>query len=381
MRQASRTVVILSALFTVAGCTSLFNIQDGVLGGSDAGLDATALADGQGAETGPATEGGADSSGADATVSDATGAEGAVPEGGGADAPPDGASDGGVADAVVPADGGPILGGTCSAPGATACNGHDSQVVLICQNGTWGTFGNPCPATQRCDSAVGSCADVAAGCSGLQPGQTFCLGGNVVQCGPDLVTTSVVTQCGPHQSCTGGGGSVQCTCNADPQCSVAGPTCAGDAGIDTCAVDTQSCMYTADAGACTNGPCYGSAGSAQCCQQTCSVAGDSCNAPHTAILTCKADSNGCLQLQAPYDCATNNAGAVCVVGSYVHCGCNTAADCAGSSYGTACVANFCGCNTSAQCTNGACCDPAHTTCYPNGEMIGGLGTCTNGVWK
>jgi hypothetical protein len=312
------------------------------------------------------------------------------------DAPVDAATDAtasetGTQDAAVDA--------ACSPAGATVCMGNDSQVVLVCQGGQWTVRSPPCPSSQRCDSTVGDCRNVAPGCAGLQPGDTFCGAGEIEKCGVDLVTTTVVKTCGSNQTCTGSPGSVACTCNADAQCTVAGGTCTGSASMVTCAVDSDGCLFTSGTPTCTNGACYGPAGSAQCCTNACTTAGTTCqgNTP----VTCAAGPDGCLvqtqgtpcggstpacvggvctsvsctnqagQCPAGYccnsgtcvanapatcgagggqctNCATDSRGEACVNGV---CGCTSSADCsADQGVGSLCSGNRCGCTTNADCT-------------------------------
>jgi hypothetical protein len=274
------------------------------------------------------------------------------------------------------------LGDACSSPGATACNGNDSQVVLICQGGSW-ALSTTCPSTQRCDSTVGACADVAAGCQGLHPGDDFCSGGSVVQCGVDLTSTTTVTTCGTHQTCTPSGVTASCVCNPAPACTVAGSTCGPDASLATCQVDGQGCMYLVSDQAC-GGACSGDAGHASCCTNDpgCSGASYTCNGAGNGIVSCALGSDGCYH-QSTSSCIAGFTCQYAQDGAY--CGCPNSAACAGEQSGTRCVAGqygdmVCGCQTSADCLGGACCytQQASWLCYTG--TIGGK-TCVNGVWQ
>lgn len=368
---------------TLSACTALFGIDEGTLTGPDASTEAgspaadASHADGPGSPGNDAPPGG-----------DASGDQTVPPEAGG-DASPDVTADtagsadtGTTADTSTTQDTGPppqgdagvgkvgTLGDACSTPGATACNGNDSQVVLICQGGAWAQSGATCPSSQRCDSTVGACANVAAPCVGLQPGDEVCSGGNAVQCGVDLTSTTTVDACGAHQTCTTSGSTATCNCNIDPQCPVAGTNCTSGMAFVTCQTDAQGCIWASGSTACTNGACSGSAGSASCCTNdaACTTAGSTCTGGSTSF-TCTLGANGCLT-GAAYSCQGSSAGNACVPdGSGVNCGCAVDGDCAGCQSGFVCLSGSCGCNSTADCMAGDCCNLSQSTvlCYPIGE--------------
>jgi hypothetical protein len=370
LRNQHRAFTLACALFAVASvrCGQGFSVSSDTGDGAavDGMDDAPTIIVGVTPDAGVAHDGG------DATVALDSGDATIPPDGSEASAEdsgsvtPDSAppSDASGQDAATGKIG--VLGSACTSAGATACNGNDSQVVLICQGGQWTAYGAPCPSSQRCDSTVGACGDVAAGCVGLAPGATFCgTDGSgtpaIEQCGLDLVTTTVASTCGPRQSCTASTGSVACTCNVDPQCSDAGTLCLGSDSLLTCGLDSNLCPYASGTQTCLDGGCYGSAGSAKCCTDECGAAGSVCEG--NTLITCALGPNGCL-VQTLGTCSCGgDAGACgpgyccsgdsCVAWSQTTCGGvtdGTCEDCTFDLYGNMCFgSNGCGCSTADDC--------------------------------
>src|ERR1019366_3368596 len=115
---------------------------------------------------------------------------------------------------------------------------------------------------------------------------------------------SAAQACGAHQACTGGGsaGAATCVCNVDPTCKASGATCAGGATLDGCSQDAQGCFYAATTSPCTNGACFGGAGSAQCCTNACTNASTRCGG--LGVQTCSVQGNGCTAWNAGTACAS-----------------------------------------------------------------------------
>lgn len=352
----------LLALLALPGC-------DGILG-----LQATSA----GGDAGDATDATTDGTTADVSAIDVTSAD--ASDGSDEDAAPDT----GIADAGAEGEAGSgklgLLGSACAPSGATACDGNDSQVVLICQGGVWTAYGSPCSASQRCDSTVGACADVVAGCTGLSPGDTFCASGKVEKCGVDLVSTTVVQTCGAHQSCVTGDAGPACQCNSPAPCTIAGSTCGASESYITCQVDADECLYESGSGTCSNGACYGAAGSAQCCTNGCTSGVQSCGANDT-IQTCQVQSTGCLG-ESSTSCSGAPRGPVCISGSPYRCGCVNSLDCStlGAPDGNVCSSGYCTCSSGSDCRNGGCCNTndSPAACVANGTNVPSLGTCSNG---
>ena len=102
------------------------------------------------------------------------------------------------------------LGAACSTVGELGCAGHASQQLLICSPTGWQANGM-CAANERCDTrpgaTLGTCLRTLSLCAGSQPGDIVCsqLATNSrVQCGPDLVSVTLVEAC-VNQACTASG--------------------------------------------------------------------------------------------------------------------------------------------------------------------------------
>jgi formylglycine-generating enzyme len=112
------------------------------------------------------------------------------------------------------------LGQPCSPPGELACNGHAQKLKLLCDSDeTWHTNGT-CNGAERCVSTPGpdqgTCAALAPLCAGSQPGDRVCDGLDRVQCGPDLVSTTLVEAC-----------QFVCAPSACAECMAGQPGCSG----------------------------------------------------------------------------------------------------------------------------------------------------------
>lgn len=123
------------------------------------------------------------------------------------------------------------------------------------------------------------------------------------QCGNGGVQTCVSGQwgavkgCGTRQKCAQSGGTAKCTCAPDAVCATIGTTCAGTSTVDVCMQDADGCFYAASSTMCgARQTCTGSAGVAKCTCQTnpaCTAAGPSCSDSKTLTM-CTADGDGCL---------------------------------------------------------------------------------------
>jgi sulfatase modifying factor 1 len=154
-------------------------------------------------------------------------------------------------------DGGAGLAGcACSAATPTGCNGSAQSERLLCNNGIW-TTGPACAAGSNCDTRAGNtqgtCAAIDTSCAAASPGQQICVGSNVVQCGPDLVSETPVMAC-VNQACVNGA--------CEGVCTPGGTQCSGNA-VQTCGADgtwgtTSSCSESCGNGRCTTFPsCQG----------------------------------------------------------------------------------------------------------------------------
>lgn len=142
---------------------------------------------GSGASSGDAGSGGTDSSGGTSADPSGSGAGGDT-------------SSGGSPNLVVEE------GGACDMPDAYACLGTAKPGRLQCADGVW-TVTDDCPADHHCDTSSGDCLPIVAGCTVAD--QRFC-GANqeLIECGVDWVTTSVVGTC--ENRCVEIGSSASC---------------------------------------------------------------------------------------------------------------------------------------------------------------------------
>jgi formylglycine-generating enzyme required for sulfatase activity len=199
------------------------------------------------------------------------------------------------ADATSSCDGGAqsigVLSEPCCTAAELACAGHAHKLVLICdpKSRTWAAL-QSCGGKQLCDatagSSQGSCQEPIEICVGRKPGDKVCDGIKLVECGPDLVTSTetictsacddgeCVGQCVPGtrqcngatpELCDEGGawqGEPPCAylCTEQGQCSgVCTPgskQCIGqipqDCGADARWKDGLACAQVCSAGACVS---------------------------------------------------------------------------------------------------------------------------------
>jgi hypothetical protein len=317
--------VALAAVFALAlaGCNC-----GNVAAQSDAGSGGAGGGGASSGTGGASTGGGSVSAGGGSAGGDVGGGAAGGSVGGGGAA--GGEAGGGVAGGMTGggstggggAVGGGAGGGTAAGGGAAGGMSGGGSAGGTAAGGGGGTMctsdpGCMTPQAHACDPAgsnqLGTCVDVGGGClkvsslaacpSTLQvcpAGQTacMCMGGCVVgtdkQClsattlatcaldapGGCGVYPTMGTTCGTHQSCTGLAPSASCTCNKDPVCTVgAGTYCnSGKDGVITCAADSNGCVASGPAAMC--GPpksCSGSAGAQGCaCPAVGTTSGSGC---------------------------------------------------------------------------------------------------------
>jgi hypothetical protein len=127
----------------------------------------------------------------------------------------------------------------------------------VCDASVWKALPS-CAGQTLCDTrpgpTQGSCQEPVPVCIGKNPGDTFCDGGDAVECGPDLVT-STSTTC-PYV-CVDGGCVGECLPGAT-DCAQSTPrTCEATGAW----LEGAVCAYVCDAGAC-GGSCV--PGARQC---------------------------------------------------------------------------------------------------------------------
>ena len=123
----------------------------------------------------------------------------------------------------------------CSSKGERACEGHGVRETSVCKGGAW-TPDTPCKTNERCDSTTGTCAPIAAVCSGQEPGSVFCDGDRRLVC-DDLVAARELL-CGENQLCSRKDGRVSCTCAPGAEPSASGDTCEF---VSDCGADGSGC--------------------------------------------------------------------------------------------------------------------------------------------
>src|SRR5450432_3223792 len=269
MRKRSLEVGAAVALLLLGGaCASLEGISDitGVDAGRDLGEGGSGGSDAAGSSSGGSSSGAASS--------------GAASSGGG---------DGSAADGA----------GAC-AESTTQCDPNGGG-VQTCTSMAWST---PVPCQQ------GICVN-GAGSGSCSPGSTQCSGTSLQKCDSTTGMWGTPAACATHRSCTGGGdaGIAKCTCDTDvcDTATASAAVCEDTATLATCAQDGQGCWYGSSPTSCTNGACFGSPGSAQCCTNACTLSAKQCTGNPPKLETCviPAGSNGCTIWGTPASCGTN----------------------------------------------------------------------------
>jgi hypothetical protein len=214
---------------------------------------------------------------------------------------------------------------TCSMLGKAGPVCESGTTLSTCAQdaqGCWYASATSTCANGACSGAPGSASCCTNGCSN---GTKQCGGGGIETCQAQTngcTAWSGATACGTRQTCTGGVGSAACTCNADV-CSGAGTVCANSSTVAACAQDGQGCWYTSSTSPCTNGACYGSAGSASCCTDGCTGGATRCGG--AGVQTCVVQGNGCTGWNAGTGCGQHQ---MCTgVAPSAACTCNTDPNC------------------------------------------------------
>ncbi len=167
-------------------------------------------------------------------------------------------------------------GSPCASPGAGACAGHAQKDTLTCgSNGVW-SASTPCSSTENCDTRPGAtqgmCAAIDPACAAASPGANVCGSvSNIVQCGADLVSDSLLTVCF-EQVCDSG------TCVG-----VCAPSEPNVVACGNCGTDTQTCTTS---GMWQTGGCKGEGVCASQATQACNTYGTQGCGPACAWGTC-----------------------------------------------------------------------------------------------
>jgi cysteine-rich repeat protein len=86
-------------------------------------------------------------------------------------------------------DGVPLIDAPCSENGALACQGPAQRLALLCRKGAW-VPNVTCAVDENCDQPTGACAKIVPACRERAPGEVFCDGDTLVECGMDLVSST-----------------------------------------------------------------------------------------------------------------------------------------------------------------------------------------------
>jgi cysteine-rich repeat protein len=160
-----------------------------------------------------------------------------------------------------------VLGDPCSVNGALACHGAAQRLRLLCDGGVWKSNGT-CVQSENCDQRTGVCAKLVEGCTDRKPGTNFCDKDTLNQCGPDLVTSSVLESCDGLCVET----STSASCQA-PSCGD-GKVESGEECDDGDTDDTNACTAYCYKAYCGDGSVY--AGH-ELCDDGNNATGDSCS--------------------------------------------------------------------------------------------------------
>ncbi len=154
-------------------------------------------------------------------------------------------------------------GSPCTSSGAGACAGNAQKVTLICgPDGVW-SASTRCSSTENCDTrpgaTQGTCAAIDPACAGASPGANVCGSvSNIVQCGADLVSDSLLTVC------------FEQVCHAATCVGVCVPPQVNKVPCGNCGTDTQTCTTS---GTWQTGGCMGEGICASLETQACNVYG------------------------------------------------------------------------------------------------------------
>ncbi len=97
-------------------------------------------------------------------------------------------------------NGNSIIGSSCEEEGVTDCV---ANLFLQCTDASWQLVDECVPPTAMCDPIEG--------CLHCAPGTTLCEDGNVVECDPDGLGTTLVEECEDGSTCSGGSCVNACT--------------------------------------------------------------------------------------------------------------------------------------------------------------------------
>jgi hypothetical protein len=281
--------------------------------GSTAGTDGGAAGSTAGAS---GTDGGTAGATAGSSGTDG-GTAGATAGSSGTDGGTAGASgtDGGTAGATAGSTG--TDAGTAGASGGSAgtdagtagAAGTDAAAGAAGSDAAAGAAGSDAAVSDAGDGG----ADADAGCPTVCTiGAKRCAGGGVETCALDSNSCpawGAAVLCGTHSACVAAGGSASCQCNATT-CTAVGQFCSGGNTRTNCAQDGDGCFYaTGAAVACgIHTTCTGAAGSATCeCNVDPQCPNDTTTfcASTSSKSVCGKDLDGCFYVASTTTCPTH----------------------------------------------------------------------------
>ena len=257
-------------------------------------------------------------------------------------------------------------GGVCTTAGLATCSADANGCFYV------STPAAACPAHEVCGGVAGSASCACSNdttCSGTSG--KVCSAGDIETCSTDgngcIFVSTAASACPVHEACGGAAGAASCACNNDPTCTGPGQVCTSITEIETCSVDSNSCLFVSTAAAaCTTTVANATA---DCASNACGITCD------TTFHACgSGGAEQCLSNTSTQSCGTSctpcsppaNSTATCT-GTVLACGFTCVSgfhECGGNSCLDNTSVNSCG----ASCT--ACVPPANSTATCNGTACG-----------
>jgi hypothetical protein len=156
------------------------------------------------------------------------------------------ASDGGSVADSGPEDGGPVADG-----GLDDAADADAATPVDASDGAAADAETADAETADAETADAG-PDAADGCAGAcTPGAVECTSNGIATCVTDAGACPAFgapVACGAHATCGAGvDGGPACVCNSAPTCTDAGALCTSSTAIETCARDSNGCLYVSTA--------------------------------------------------------------------------------------------------------------------------------------
>ena len=157
----------------------------------------------------------------------------------------------------------------------------------------------------------------------------------------------------------------------DPTCTGQGFACENGTTLATCGQDAMGCWYPSSTATCTNGACFGTAPTAQCCTNQCTLAATRCGG--AGLETCTAQGNGCTAWNAGTACGAHQT--CTTTGSTSSCTCVADAYCTSTADACSSGTTYVVCGQDA---DGCYYELGSMTCQANSTCTGGTCQCKSG---